>query len=66
MKHGKWMWIGIALVVGLLIMGAMKYKSGCGQGKRIPNVSFDPLRIHQIARKIPSISKHCDFFFVTP
>ena len=43
MKHGKWMWIGIALVVGLLIMGAMKYKSGCGQGKRIPNVSFDPL-----------------------
>ena len=41
MKHGKWMWIGIALVVGLLIMGAMKYKSGCGQGKRIPNVSFE-------------------------
>lgn len=37
------MWIGIALVVGLLIMGAMKYKSGCGQGKRIPNVSGDPL-----------------------
>ena len=44
MKHGKWMWIGIALVVGVLILGAMKYKSGCGQGKRIPAVSFDPLQ----------------------
>ena len=44
MKHGKWMWIGIALVVGLLIMGAMKYKSGCGQGKSIPAVVIgDPL-----------------------